>query len=308
MRDTGVMGEVHAQVTVLDGGMGRELMRIGAPFRQPEWSALALLEGAAGHEWVVRAHDNFIQAGAQVVTTNSYALVPFHIGDERFASDGRRLAAMAGRLAREVADRHPGVRVAGCLPPVMGSYRPDLFTVEAARPLLEVLVEEQSPFVDLWLAETQASIAEIELVRAVLDAAGATQPLWCSFTLVDDLTADGSATLRSGESIADAVVAGERVGAEAVSFNCSPPEVMEPAIREAVEHTTLPVAVYANAFVLNHGQGANENLSELRDDMIPAAYTAWADRWIAAGASIVGGCCGIGADHVSALSEHLAAR
>lgn len=292
-------------ITILDGGMGRELDRVGAPFRQPEWSALTMFEAP---EFVTQVHESYAAAGAQVITTNAYALVPFHIGDDRFAADGRRLAALAGRLAREVADRHPGVQVAGCLPPVMGSYRPDLFTVDAARPLVEVLVEEQSPFVDLWLAETQSSIAEVELVRAVLDAAGASQPLWTSFTLLDDLTAEGRATLRSGESITDAVAAAERLGAVAVSFNCSPPEVMEPAIAEAAEHTSLPIAVYANAFVLNNGEGANASLSELRDDMIPAAYTAWADRWIAAGATIVGGCCGIGSDHVSALSEHLATR
>ncbi|MEI6403377.1 MAG: homocysteine S-methyltransferase family protein, partial [Actinomycetota bacterium] len=48
------------ELTVLDGGMGRELMRIGAPFRQPEWSALALFDGP---DWVVQAHTNFIEAG-----------------------------------------------------------------------------------------------------------------------------------------------------------------------------------------------------------------------------------------------------
>jgi len=65
------------ELTVLDGGMGRELLRIGAPFRQPEWSALALFDGP---DWVVQAHTNFIEAGAEVITTNSYAIVPFHIG------------------------------------------------------------------------------------------------------------------------------------------------------------------------------------------------------------------------------------
>jgi S-methylmethionine-dependent homocysteine/selenocysteine methylase len=293
------------EVTVLDGGMGRELDRIGAPFRQPEWSALTMFEAP---EFVTRVHESYVAAGAQVITTNAYALVPFHLGDDRFASDGRRLAALAGHLAREVADRHPGVRVAGCLPPVMGSYRPDLFTPDAARPLARVLVEEQAPFVDLWLAETQSSIAEVQLMREVLDASGATQPLWCSFTLTDSLDAQGRATLRSGESVTDAARAAAGIGAEVVSFNCSPPEVMEPAIREAREASDLPIAAYANAFVLNHGEGANESLSELRDDMIPAAYTTWAGRWIEAGASIVGGCCGVGADHVSALSRHLSAR
>ena len=291
-------------VTVLDGGMGRELDRVGAPFRQPEWSALTMFEAP---EFVTRVHESYASAGAQVITTNAYALVPFHIGAERFASDGRRLAALAGRLAREVADRYPGVRVAGCLPPVMGSYRPDLFTPDAARPLLTVLVEEQAPSVDVWLAETQSSTAEVELVREVLDAAGATQPLWCSFTLTDTLDA-GRASLRSGESVTDAVQAAARIGAQVISFNCSPPEVMEPAIVEARDATDLPIGVYANAFVLNSGEGANATLSELRDDMIPAAYVTWADRWVDAGATVVGGCCGVGAEHVSALSRHLAAR
>jgi S-methylmethionine-dependent homocysteine/selenocysteine methylase len=292
-------------VTILDGGFGRELERVGAPFRQPEWSALTMFEAP---EFVTAVHEGYVAAGARVITTNAYALVPFHIGDERFAADGRRLAALAGRLARDVADRHPGVRVAGCLPPVMGSYRPDLFTVDAARPLVEVLVEEQAPFVDVWLAETQSSIAEVELVRAVLDATGAAQPLWCSFTLADERDAAGRATLRSGESVTAAAAAAVRVGAEVISFNCSPPEVMEPAIREARASSGLPIGVYANAFVLNDGHGANESLSDLREDITPSAYVGWADRWVAAGATVVGGCCGVGTDHVSALSEHLSNR
>ena len=118
---------------VLDGGMGRELLRIGAPFQQPEWSALALWDGP---EWVVQAHTNFIDAGAEMVTTNSYALVPFHIGEERFVAQGRDLASLSGRLARQaVADAGRPITVAGSLPPLFGSYRPDLF-VAALRQLL----------------------------------------------------------------------------------------------------------------------------------------------------------------------------
>ena len=74
-------------VTLLDGGTGRELKRIGAPFRQPEWSALALIEAP---EFVTRVHQSYVDAGADVITTNTYALVPFHIGEERFAAQGRQ--------------------------------------------------------------------------------------------------------------------------------------------------------------------------------------------------------------------------
>src|SRR6478609_3510837 len=112
------------RVTILDGGMGRELKRIGAPFDQPQWSAKAMLESP---DHVRRVHESFVRAGADVITTNAYALVPFHLGDAGFAADGRRLAALAGSLARAVADGSPGVRVAGCLPPVLGSYQPEQF-------------------------------------------------------------------------------------------------------------------------------------------------------------------------------------
>jgi S-methylmethionine-dependent homocysteine/selenocysteine methylase len=284
--------------------MGRELQRVGAPFRQPEWSALALIESP---QHVKMVHEEYAEAGAEVITTNAYALVPFHIGQERFDREGRRLAALAGLLAREVADAHEGVRVAGCLPPVLGSYLPERFVADEARSLLEVLVDEQSPFVDLWLAETQSSIAEIELVAEVTTRSASGVPLWCSFTLRDTLEA-GAASLRSGESIARAVRAVEEVGGAAVSFNCSQPEVMEAAVREAVPLTTLPVGVYANAFVTDSHAGrlANEGLTEVRDDVTPDAYADWAKRWVEAVATIIGGCCGVGPDHIRALSAQVA--
>ncbi|MEK9760063.1 MAG: homocysteine S-methyltransferase family protein, partial [Candidatus Puniceispirillum sp.] len=60
-------------LVILDGGLGRQLEAMGAPFRQPEWSALALIEAP---DFVRQAHDAFIAAGAEVISTNSYALVP----------------------------------------------------------------------------------------------------------------------------------------------------------------------------------------------------------------------------------------
>lgn len=284
-------------VTILDGGMSRELMRLGAPFRQPEWSAVALIESP---EHVRRAHEEFARAGAQVLTTNSYAIVPFHLGEARFAADGRRLAELAASLARSVAD-DLGVRVAGCLPPPLGSYRPDLFSIEAARPILEVLVEAQAPFVDVWLAETMSSIAEAELAASVVTESGSSKPCWVSYTL-DDV---GGARLRSGEPVSEAAVA---MGADLIAFNCSQPEVMEAAIVAARSVTSLPIGVYANAFAQHSSEGANEVVHGMREDVTVAAYCEWADRWVEVGATMVGGCCGIDAPHIAALSAHLSAR
>ena len=56
----------YRRVIILDGGMGRELERRGAPFKQPEWSALAMMEAP---EVVKEVHKDFIRSGANVIQT-----------------------------------------------------------------------------------------------------------------------------------------------------------------------------------------------------------------------------------------------
>src|SRR5690606_13799729 len=260
-----------AMVTILDGGMSRELMRLGAPFRQPEWSALALIESP---DHVRRAHEEFARAGATVLTTNAYAVVPFHLGDERFASDGRRLATLAGELCRGVADQF-GVQVAGCLPPPLGSYRPESFEAEQARTVLEVLSDAQDPYVDVWLAEATSALAEAELAASVVASGaasgsvpGSIVPLWVSFTLDDH---DGT-RLRSGESVRDAGRLAESAGAEAVLFNCSRAEVMADAVGLATQSCSLPVGVYPNLFDEVADDDANEIVHDIRRDASADAY------------------------------------
>lgn len=294
--------------TLLDGGTGRELLRIGAPFRQPEWSALALIEAP---EFVTRVHRRYIDAGADVITTNSYAIVPFHIGEERFARQGASLAALAGRLAREAADQAPHpVRVAGSLPPVCGSYRPDLFDASVARPVLRLLRSSLEPYVDIWLSETVGSIAEVVLMAQVLNPG--TKPWWVSYTLEDEDVTPGISRLRSGEPVGEAAVRAAKLGASAVLFNCCQPEVIGSALAEArralVEaggdpgFASLQLGAYANAFgPQSHEAAANEELSTLRRDLGPDEYLRWVRQWLEAGAGIVGGCCGVGPEHITAI-------
>lgn len=286
---------------VLDGGMGRELMRIGAPFRQPEWSAIALWEGP---DWVVRAHLNFIEAGAQLITTNSYALVPFHIGHERFAAEARELAALSGALARRaVGESGRSVIVAGSLPPLFGSYRPDLFVAEEAPGIIDPLVAGLADSVDLWLGETLGSIAEARTVRAALDRAASTKPLWISYTLDDH----HPGTLRSGEPIDDAVKAAVDLGAEAVLFNCCQAETITAAIAVAAP-LVARTGGYANRFLDSHADEvqANAGLATFRDDLDPDSYGEFVGEWLRMGATLVGGCCGMEPAHIAHLAAHCA--
>jgi S-methylmethionine-dependent homocysteine/selenocysteine methylase len=283
--------------------MGRELLRIGAPFRQPEWSALALTEAP---DQVVHAHTNFIDAGAHVITTNSYAVVPFHIGEERFADEALALAHVAGRCARQAADAaQRRVVVAGSLPPLFGSYQPELFRAADAPRIIDPLVEGLADHVDVWLGETLGSIDEGRTVREAIDRAKvADRPLWISYTLAP------AGTLRSGESVAVAVQAAIDLGAEAVMFNCCQAETISDAIEvaAAVADGAAAIGGYANRFApaterTSESRRGNQSISPMRDDLDVDAYGQFVQRWLNSGATVVGGCCGIEPAHIARIAE-----
>ena len=298
-----------SEITVLDGGMGKELRRIGAPFRQPEWSSLALMEAP---DMVLRAHRNFVDAGAQVLITNNYAVVPYHHSDEFVAERLTELTALAGRLARQAADSVPReIRVAGSLPPLFGSYEPERFDPQRAAPLYAAIVSALDPYVDLWIGETLSHTSEMLVTTTAVAEHGSGQPIWMSFSLPDEWIADRVA-IRSGETPRDIV----RVAAtttrpiDALLFNCSLPEQMGPALRElrdavGASALTLRIGGYANAFPTTRSgtYQANQVIFERREELTAQRYADEVAAWIGDGATIVGGCCDMYPEHIAALVE-----
>lgn len=281
--------------------MGRELKRIGAPFSQPLWSAQALIESP---HHVTQAHQGFIDAGAQIITVNSYACVPFHLGEELYEERGRELAEKAAKIARDVvALSQKEVLVAGSIPPAFGSYRPDLFEEKRAYDVAASLFEAQDPHVDVWLAETVASLGEARVVAKVLSQTD--KPSYISFTLEDEVSE--VSRLRSGELVTDAMEELLDTKATGVFFNCSIPEVIEQALKEVnqvLERTgkTLAIGVYANSFApIKANHQANESYQGVRN-FSPTEYLEYAKTWHRLGASIIGGCCGIEPSHIEELT------
>lgn len=301
---------MNSRVTILDGGMGRELERRGAPFKQPEWSALALMEAP---EIVKEVHKDFIRNGAGVISTNSYALVPFHIGEEIFKKRGRALAASAGQIAGEaVEETQSNTRIAGSIPPLFGSYRADLYQPRRVAEIATPLIEGLSPYVDLWLCETQSLLAEAISVRLLIDRLDdEKKPVWISFTL-EDAEVTKEPLLRSGEPVVDAVKAMSDLDVEAILFNCCQPEVIGDAIQVTRDKLAslggleIEIGAYANAFSPQPKNAtANEGLDEMRADLTPSSYLKWAQQWRQKGATLIGGCCGIGPDYIALLTEKL---
>lgn len=296
------------RVTILDGGMGRELERRGAPFQQPEWSATSLVETP---EIVEEVHRAFIQSGAQMITTNSYALVPFHIGEQRFAEQAQILAFRSGSLARNAAVAEgKNTQIAGSIPPLFGSYRADLYQADRAEEIATPIITGLALHVDLWLAETQSLIEEALTVHSLVRKLdGDEKPFWVSFTVKDEPTAEPQ--LRSGETVKEAVQRVAQTDISAILFNCSQPEVIEDALKvarktlEELNKTEIQLGAYANAFPPQKEDAqANGELSEMRQDLTEKAYVQIAEQWAEQGATLIGGCCGIGPEYIQALSEN----
>jgi S-methylmethionine-dependent homocysteine/selenocysteine methylase len=298
------------KITILDGGMGRELQRRGAPFKQPEWSALAMM---IAPEIVKEVHKAFIASGASVITTNSYALVPFHIGEKRFRDRGRALAASAGNMARAAVNETQAlIRVAGSIPPLFGSYRADLYQSDRVGEIAPHLIDGLRTYVDLWLCETQSLIDEPIRIKSLIDRLDLqNKPFWVSFTLEDSRLHEVP-ILRSGEPVIDAVKAMVDAKVDAILFNCCQPEVISQALKTTQHQLAslgakkVAIGAYANAFPPQPKDAkANEGLSELRADLTPSSYLDWARQWIGNGATLIGGCCGIGPEHIKVLFEKL---
>ncbi|MCG5541607.1 MULTISPECIES: homocysteine S-methyltransferase family protein [unclassified Halorhodospira] len=296
---------VNAQgnrVVVLDGGMGQELRRRSSRPASPLWSAQVMLEEP---ELVVAAHRDFIEAGAQVITANTYSATP-----RRLARDGEpdlfhslHAAALdAARKARQETGQQ-GVRIAGCLPPLVASYRPDVAPDdETCLADYRQMVEAQAEGVDLFLCETMSLAREAR--AATIAGVESNLPVWTAFT-VDD--GDGT-RLRSGESLAEAAREVVAVGAQGVLINCAVPEAVTTAMSEIAD-LGVPFGAYANAFTSVEAlqPGGTVDVLEARKDLDPAAYAEHALGWVRQGASIVGGCCEVGPAHIETLSKELAA-
>lgn len=290
-------------VTVMDGGMGRELIRRGVALRSGLWSAKALIEAP---ETVVEVHRDFVAAGARIITTNSYSCVPSYLDK---AGQGHRyteLAGLAGQLAREAADgSRESVLVAGGLPPLGESYRPDLVVEDSeARPIYAALARALQPHVDMFLCETMSSIREARNAAEAALAAGADRglPVYVSWTLAER---PGSG-LRSGESVRDAHAALADLPLAGFLFNCTHSDAIEAGLEQIGPLTDRPTGGYPNRFNVPHGFTLDGDLSvKEREDFETEQFVRAAQRFIERGASFVGGCCGIGPEDIASLSTHL---
>jgi homocysteine S-methyltransferase len=287
------------KITLLDGGMGQELLKRSAQPPHPMWSAKVLMDEP---EIVQAVHEDYIHAGSKVITLNTYSATPERLEAEGQPEQFAPLQARANELAQAaVAACGKPVRIAGCLPPLYSSYQPELATdYDIVLGLYRQIVAQQKDHVDLLQCETLSSILE---ARAALTAAKESGlQVWLGLSVTDD----ESKTLRSGEALRDALDVLVPMEPDAVLLNCSFPEAITAALPDVIA-TGLTAGGYANGFTsikaLKKG-GTVEGL-RAREDMGPAVYADFAMNWVGLGAKIIGGCCETGPAHIAEIARRL---
>jgi S-methylmethionine-dependent homocysteine/selenocysteine methylase len=284
-------------VLVIDGGTGTELRRRGAPWGDTTWSGLA---GHARHDLLVQVHCDYIAAGAEVITTNTFGTARFVLEATGYGAEFAAINRSAVAAAKE-ARGECGVDVAiagaiSCLPP-----RFDNPTVYPAPALERAAYAELA---NLFAAEG-ADLLALEMLqdteRAALacDAARATGlPFWLGVSC--RVAPDGKTLVAFDdpdvhiERVFDALLAYEP---EVVNIMHSPLDAIAPAIELLRPRWRGFVGVYPE--IDTDGPKAA---------LAPQDFASLADQWIDLGVRLVGGCCGTTPEHIRALEATVARR
>ncbi|MEE9281715.1 MAG: homocysteine S-methyltransferase family protein [Myxococcota bacterium] len=289
-------------ITLLDGGSGSELRAQGVEVPSHVtsiWSAKALLDAP---DAVVKVHRDYITAGADVITVNNYAVTPPLLAREGLENRFEELTLRAAELALRARDQSGReIRIAGSMPPLETSYRPDLVGEdEAILADYRRIAAALGSRVDVLLCETMSSAREA--VAAATAAAETGREFWLSWTLQGNRPDH----LPSGETVPQAHQAVAQLGAAAYLVNCCGANFVTRVMSTLRGLTDRPVGGYANAAHVIPAAAA-EPLEPTEPDRTPRRpldvedYADAVARWLDAGATIVGGCCGTRPAHIARL-------
>lgn len=279
------MNRIH----LLDGATGSELERRGVNIDLPLWSARALL--SKENRAVLRTiHADYIRAGADVITANTFRTNIRTLRKEGLEEKARTLTAAAVEEVRRAIDEirpTKTIKIAGSVAPVEDCYRPDLV------PSMNELADEHRRFIDI-LYDAQVDIILIETMNSsseallALEYAKKTQlPVYISFVLRD------AHQLFNGEEFSSVIRTLSTLKPDAMLVNCVPVEIVDPALSVLRGHFNGPIGAYANI------------LSPNGIAFSPDEYANRVRQWIDLGATLVGGCCGTTPEYIAAIHRCL---
>lgn len=281
------------ELLLADGAMGTLLVSRGAA---PEQAKSAL--NVSDPEAVREVHEDYVDAGARILTTNTWDGNRVKLTAHEWADSLERINREGVRLAREAAAGEI-VFVAGAIGPLGALVKPyGHLTMVQVREIFEEQARALlGAGVDLILLETFTSHLEAaEAVRAV-------RGLSDEIPIVAEMTflADGRTAF--GEGAAHALSTLALAGADAVGMNCTlGPQETHDVFTRLPSSITAPLSVMPNAGYPTVVHGRNVYLSS------PDYLREYAAAFAEAGAAIIGGCCGTTPEHIRAMARELSGR
>ncbi len=240
-------------------------------------------------------HHEYLQAGAEIIETNTFGGNSFRLARHSLADKVREINFAGARLAREAAKSFD-VWVAGSVGPIGIRIEPlgktsREETRTAFRDQIAALVEGG---VDLLIMETFGYLEELH--QAIL-AAREVNP---KIPVVALVTIDEDGNCLDGSTPETFTPRLEEWGADVVGCNCSiGPVAMLDTIERMRAMTSLPLAAQPNAGMPRSVEGRNIYLCS------PEYMASYARKFVAAGARLVGGCCGTTPDHIRVMKSAL---
>jgi homocysteine S-methyltransferase len=284
-------------MVIIDGGTGTDIQRRGVPMDSEVWCAQANLT----HPGIVQAvHEDYIRAGAEVITANTFATSPLLFNALGRDSDVARLDAIAVNLARHACANAGDAAVAGSFsvmrPVAQGSDRsaPKTWTEDEAMPLMQAKAK--------GLLEAGCDLIIMEMMRDLdvslwaTEAAVATGlPVWVGISV--ERRADGKLAgfNRNDWPLEDIVSGLMSTGATACCVMHTSPNDTDEALSIVRERWLGPLGAYPESGYFQMPDW------QFVDVISPPELVAKARSWRARGATILGGCCGIGPAHIKAL-------
>jgi homocysteine S-methyltransferase len=291
-----------SEVVILDGGIGAELEKLGASIDKDLWSGRCSIDNP---EIVREVHQNFVNSGADVITTNTYASTPISMKEYGYGSYIEDWNNASVKIARQVADSSDQeIAVAGSVS-TCGSW--DRMEPEYLKPGFNQQVSILSDAgVDLIILEAMTS--STRTIETILESSNKSNlPVWLSISCALDRE-QNKLMLGYQESL---------YHSEAFFY-----DDFEIALKKftsmhngpiLIAHTDFKITNQAVKEIRNNYKGIigaypNNGFFEkpnwnTTEDILPKNYCKEAKIWIESGAQIIGGCCGIGPSHIKALTD-----
>ncbi|MDR5694297.1 MAG: bifunctional homocysteine S-methyltransferase/methylenetetrahydrofolate reductase [Armatimonadota bacterium] len=272
-----------------DGAMGTMLYSRGVPFDQC-FDALNLTR----RDLVQGIHLEYIQAGAEIIETNTFGANRIKLGQhglEKSVRDINFWGAKIAKEARDIAGR--SVFIAGSVGPLGKPLAPfGLVSPEEAREIfqeqIEALVEGG---VDLLILETFFDLRELEqAVRVAKET--------CDLPIIAQMTFNEEGRTIMGNTPEEVVAVLDALGADVIGANCSTgPQPVYTVMLEMLKVSRKPLSAQPNAGYPARIEGRFIYPST------PAYMADYARRMVQAGVRVVGACCGTTPEHIAAIRE-----